>query len=315
VDQNKLTRRLLACAISVVSLVFATTVAELVLRWRAIGPIPPAESSLHYRHDALLGWHPAPYDTRTVLGARRFEVHHNSDGFRDREHGAKTRPRILVLGDSFVWGFDVEQRERFTELVQHGLPDWELINAGVSGYGTDQEYLLLQQLFPKYQPDLVLVMFCADNDRLENSSNEAYGFSKPYFVRERGELALKGTPVPIAETFWFSDHPVFFSIRLTRTVARAVRHRAIIQVPDVTLDLMGLIERFVAARHVPLLVGLTLQDADMERYLASSHIPHLTVPQGLERYPSFGSHWTPRSHQVVAGLVLDALKPLLGGSH
>ena len=297
--------------VSAISLLLAMAAAELVLRWRAIGPIPRPETSLHYRHDPLLGWRPGPHDTRTVLGAHLFQVSHNSDGFRDREHGPKTRPRILVLGDSFVWGFDVEQPERFTELVQQGLPGWELINAGVSGYGTDQEYLLLQEIFTKYQPDVVFVMFCADNDRLENSVNEAYGFSKPYFVRERGELALKGTPVPVAETFWFNDHPALFSIRLTRTIARALRHRRIIQVPDPTLDLMGLIERYVAARHVQLLVGLTLEDSELERYLAASRIPALTVPGDLERYPSFGLHWTPRSHQIVARLVLDALKPLL----
>ena len=40
-------------------MVLALGVAELVLRWRAIGPIPPAEMGLHYRHDDLLGWHPA----------------------------------------------------------------------------------------------------------------------------------------------------------------------------------------------------------------------------------------------------------------
>lgn len=296
---------------SLVSVLLALGAAELVLRWRAIGPIPPETQGLHYRHDDLLGWHPAAHDARTVIASRPFRVEHNSDGFRDREHGPKTKPRMLFLGDSFVWGFDAEQRERFTELVQDQLPGWELINAGVSGYGTDQEYLLLKQIFARYRPDVVFLMFCEDNDRRDNSTNLAYGFMKPYFVRESGELALKGTPVPRSETYWFADHPTFFSIRLTRAVAKVLRHHAVVHVPDPTLELMGLIKRFLDEQHVPLFVGLTGADPDLERYLESSHIDHLTLPPGIERYPLFGSHWTPRGNQVVSRDVLEALKPLL----
>ena len=302
----------LALAVSVVSLLFALGIAELVLRWRAIGPIPPAHMGLHYRHDDLLGWHPAAHDTRTVIASRPFRVDHNSDGFRDREHGPKTKPRMLFLGDSFVWGFDADQRERFTDLVQDGLPGWELINAGVSGYGTDQEYLLLKQIFARYRPDVVFLMFCQDNDRRENSSNQGYGFLKPYFVRDGGELVLKGTPVPKSETYWFDDHPTFFSIRLTRAIAKVLRHHDVVEVPDLTLDLMGLIKRFLDEQHVPLFVGLTGADPDLERYLASSHIAFLTLPPEIERYPAFGSHWTPRGNQVVSRQVLEALKPFLG---
>ena len=297
---------------SLVSLLFALGLAELVLRFRALGPIPSAELSLHYRHDPILGWHPAAHDARTVIASRPFRVDHNSDGFRDREHGPKTTPRILFLGDSFVWGFDADVGERFTELVQAGLPGWELINAGVSGYGTDQEYLLLKQIAGRYQPDAVFLMFCADNDRLENASNQGYGFFKPYFVRESGELVLKGTPVPKSETYWFADHPTLFSVRLTRAIAKVLRHHEVIHVPDLTLELVGLITRFLDEQHIPLLVGLTGADADLERYLASSHIAFLTLPPEIERYPSNGSHWTPRGNQVVSRKVLEALKPFLG---
>jgi hypothetical protein len=297
--------------VSTLSLLLALTAAELVLRWRAIGPIPLPETNLHFRYDALLGWHPAPHDTRTVLGSRTFHVEHNSEGFRDREHGAKTIPRILFLGDSFVWGFDADQGERFTEFVRDGLPGWESINAGVAGYGTDQEYLLLQQIFGTYQPDFVFLMFCAENDRENNTANEAYYFSKPYFVREGGTLALRGTPVPKSETFWFNDHPALFSVRLTRSIAKLLRHHKRVEVPDRTLDLMDQVKRYLDDRHVPLFVGLTAEDLELQRYLASSRIPFRVMPKDAERYLGLGAHWTPRGHQLAGRTVLEALKPLL----
>ncbi len=303
-------RRGLGLAVSVISLVFAAVLAELVLRWRAIGPIPAAESSLHYQHDDRLGWRPAAGDRRTILGSRRFTVAHNRDGFRDREHGAKTKPRIMFVGDSFVWGFDADQRERFTELVQDALPDWDVINVGVAGYGTDQEYLLLTQVAAKYQPDLVFLMFCADNDRNENSSNKEYGFMKPYYVSEGGELALKGTPVRRSETYWFNEHPWIFSLRLTRAVAKVLHPYPLVQVPDPTIDLLRLIARFLDERHLPLLAGLTARDPGVEDYLTSSHIPFLTLAD-IERYPTFGLHWTVAGNRVVSRRVLTLLQPLL----
>ena len=41
--------------------------------------------------------------------------------------------------------------------------------AGVSGYGTDQEYLLLKKLWPQVKPAVVVLIFGTDNDRLDNS--------------------------------------------------------------------------------------------------------------------------------------------------
>ena len=51
------------------------------------------------------------------------------------------------------------------ELLKPRINGYKILAAGVSGYGTDQEYLLLQKLWPKVKPAVVVLIFCTDNDR------------------------------------------------------------------------------------------------------------------------------------------------------
>lgn len=104
----------------------------------------------------------------------RMQVKTNSLGLReDREFGDKQALRILVLGDSFVFGLGVQRSETFQALLEQSLSKRlgravEVINAGVPGYGTCHERLVLEELLPKLQPDLVLLCFYAGNDLVDN---------------------------------------------------------------------------------------------------------------------------------------------------
>src|SRR5258708_22238780 len=154
------------------------------------------ERTLQYTYDSEVGWTPRKNRDMKFTGSRLISVHHNSRGFRDVEHTPeKNKARVLFVGDSFVWGYDVEAPERFTDKLQARLPGKEVINLGVSGYGTDQEYLILKREFDYYRPDVVYLMFCG-NDREGNRSNVNYGYYKPYFGKENGQPQLRGVPVP-----------------------------------------------------------------------------------------------------------------------
>jgi len=157
-----------------------------------------SERSLTYGYDAELGWAPVPNSASTVTTARTIHASHNSLGFRDIEFKPDGRPVMLFVGDSFVWGVDAEAGERFTDLLRERLPQYQTVNAGVSGYGTDQEYLWLNRIWPEIHPDVVVLFFCTDNDRKDNTSNVRYGrYRKPYFeTTPDGTLQLKGQPVP-----------------------------------------------------------------------------------------------------------------------
>jgi len=105
--------------------------------------------------------------------------------------------RILLLGDSFFWGFGVNDNDVISELLQQKLGDkTEVINGSVTGYGTDQELLWLTKEGLRYKPDLVILGFFPTNDLDEISNSVMYGYPKPYFLLNDGKLLLKNVPVP-----------------------------------------------------------------------------------------------------------------------
>src|SRR5512139_4082829 len=75
------------------------------------------ERSLGYRYDAELGWAPVPNSTSSVTNYRTIQVRHNSLGLREEEFVGDGKPVIVFLGDSFVWGLDSQEGERFSDLL------------------------------------------------------------------------------------------------------------------------------------------------------------------------------------------------------
>jgi hypothetical protein len=64
----------------------------------------------------------------------------------------------------------------------------EVLNFGVSGYGTAQELLTLRTRALAYRPDLVLLAFFPGNDVVENDRALDHDPLRPYFNLERGRL-------------------------------------------------------------------------------------------------------------------------------
>ena len=86
-----------------------------------------------------------------------------SAGSGDLELGAS----ILVLGDSFAFGWGVEFEEAFPSLVDGELRRSDtarIINAAVPGTGPSDQLRLLKKLVPVEQPAVVVLAFFVGND-------------------------------------------------------------------------------------------------------------------------------------------------------
>jgi len=82
----------------------------------------------------------------------------NNVGFRDRDVPPKSdKYRIAVVGDSFTWGQGVEERDRFSDLIERALgPGYEVFNFGRPGDNMPEHLDVLTQALAVH-PDFVLL--------------------------------------------------------------------------------------------------------------------------------------------------------------
>lgn len=140
--------------------------------------------------DRRLGWR-YERNIRQVktIGDSRYSFTTNSSGFRDREHSFKKDKdvsRIIILGDSYAVGRHVSDEQIFPYLLekllneQDGGNKYEVINASVETWGTDQQLLYLEQEGMRYEPDYVMLIF--------NSSDIRESYVKNFYHLQGGVL-------------------------------------------------------------------------------------------------------------------------------
>ena len=197
------------------SVVVFLLVLELILRIGGYKVVTFYAKTMFHEYDPDIGWTQIPnYQATLESWDSKVKVASNSHGFRDREYAIQKPTgvkRVVVLGDSFTWGWGIEQQETFTEVAENTLSGVEFLNLGHMGYGTAQEYLLLKKLGLKFSPDLTVVAFYP-NDIDNTSGREGI---RPKFVVSEGTLTLerKPNPLPVEQTLKMKlkDHFLFYS--------------------------------------------------------------------------------------------------------
>jgi hypothetical protein len=125
----------------------------------------------------------------------------NSKGLRgiaehnyDRTQGKK---RIVVLGDSFTFGAEVADDATFANYLESHIPDTEVLNFGVQGYGHDQMLLYLNEEAVKYHPGIVILGFAYID--IYRNIESFFAYAKPRFKSSTEGLQLTNVPVPTPE--------------------------------------------------------------------------------------------------------------------
>lgn len=185
------------------SIIVGLGFVELVLRVMP-SSVDSDQQKVFFKYDGLIGWVHAPDSKGNfITGEYKTYLNFNSNGVRGPQV-KYTKPegqyRILILGDSFAEGYSVNFEELFSEVLKQRLNDqgksdrrFEVINLGVAGYSTDQEYLLFDNEGRKYQPDLTILMFY-ENDVWYNVQSKYWRGSKPKFEFNQGNLFLTSVP-------------------------------------------------------------------------------------------------------------------------
>lgn len=147
---------------------------SLELSVRAFLPMPENLAKLQSSTLFLLENKPHANFVFRALDGDTAQISINSFGFRDGEFSRQKEPgvfRIAVLGDSQEEALQVELFDTWQKVMARKLSQElgampagrqvkvESYNFGVSGYGTDQQWLTLREKVWQFSPDMVILSF------------------------------------------------------------------------------------------------------------------------------------------------------------
>ncbi len=161
------------------SVICALFAAELTLRIIS----PSKISNLIVVKDPLFGYlHKKDTSTEYLQGTKYFSIKINHEGLRQHDN-VDTDPntvRILLLGDSYVFGWGVDYKDTFVyQLSQKAQLEYpnkkiQFLNAGHGGWGTQQMLAYLEKKGFDFKPNLIF-MVMGPNDVEDNANVPIYG--------------------------------------------------------------------------------------------------------------------------------------------
>jgi lysophospholipase L1-like esterase len=160
-------------------------------------------------------------------GEPEHEIRTNREGFRDVDRDLAKPPgvyRILGLGDSYTYGAGAPFEQTYLYRIEQRLNERsagparvDIIKAGQPRYWTEPERILLETVGLRYQPDLVLLGFTA-NDVTDTYIGLTWKSVRDGYLvtREAYELGPVGV--------WLYVRSHLARVLLKRYVARRLRH-------------------------------------------------------------------------------------------
>ena len=182
---------------------------------------PRYHSDVDYGPYRIRRFRPNSSFTHTSIdGEWRFDI--NNRGFRNDSDYEYEKPeatlRVLSLGDSHTAGYEVSQNATYSAVLEALLTDTgidaEVLNTGISGFGTAEQLVFLQNEGLRYAPDIVVVGFYA-NDLQDNVKSGLYSLKDGRLHVEKTVhlpgVRIQNTLNNFAIIRWLSQNSYFFS--------------------------------------------------------------------------------------------------------
>lgn len=139
----------------------------------------------------------------------------NRIGFRDIEHRlVKTDKRVIVVGDSLTFGWNVRLEDIFVSQTRKELESEgrtiEIVAMGIIGYNVRQEYHLIKERGLKLDPDLVLLQI-GPND-IERALGIRTDPEQKFMLTQYGEISVPYVFKKTRFTRWLMAHSYLFKL-------------------------------------------------------------------------------------------------------
>ncbi len=284
--------------------------------------------------DSEIGWVPIP--NRISIISTNQHITTNQQGFRSEEIDPSKR-NILILGDSLIFGYGVDDDETISYYLEKTLKERhydnvQVLNMGVPGYGIDQYYLFLKRYVNQTNPLLIILNLFAGNDIQDTIHDHAYGKSKPLYRWKNNKLQLANTPLSknscmsYLSSSWLFTHYDFLQHYLKTLCSSHQLEEE--ETNQVILGLLQEINTQAREHHIKLLYVISPRYGDFtrksddliyfENVLSQNKLPHIDLyreinqqslsPDLLYINPSKdGNHYTPLGNAFVAKVIYEHL--------
>jgi hypothetical protein len=148
--------------------------------WRA-QQISSADVKSEYQPDPELGWinRPGQYDM-AASGSAPFRYTNWTQGRRATSENPAAaddpRPHLIVVGDSYAYGYGLGDADTFAWRVQQNHPELQVSNYGTPGYGTYQSYIAMDRALDCKPPNPSVLY-------LLNGFHESRNVADPSWIR------------------------------------------------------------------------------------------------------------------------------------
>jgi hypothetical protein len=160
----------------------------------------PLAERIHTQYDRELGWVNKPSVRIADVYGPGMGVQTNEDGFRSSHRFDPAVPsgrrRLICSGDSFTFGWGVDNEHTWCHLLASRAPGLETLNMGLGGYGIDQMYLSYKRDGLRFGHQVHLLAFITQDIRRMQFDTFATHYGKPVIDVENGALVVKNVPVP-----------------------------------------------------------------------------------------------------------------------
>jgi len=285
-------------------------------------------------------WNESRVDTRHyVPGEYDVRVTTNSIGLRGpREYRIERTPgtrRIVLLGDSFTFGFGVEDDEVVSTVLEDrlngpaGAPRTEVVNMGVSGFGQAEELVTWQKRAQAWKPDAVVILYF-DNDIGNNAVAGLFAVGQDGRIVRTGAEYMPGARLQeslyaIAPVRWLFEHSEAWNLvrnRLSQLVQNAKLEKQGLKSFDdtttsgvaLTRALLGELAREIRAAGAEPVIFVIPNRAIVSNYPLSAPETEALGAKLVdgrlfltsEDYYRADGHWRPSGHRKAA-MALAAL--------
>lgn len=181
-----------------------------------------------YQRDPELGFRRRPYDHWEGRMSSDIEfrwmmpssisdpLHFTYDRWGYRNTADIEQADVVLLGDSYVEGWYVSDTETTAQRLQTRLIR-PVVNLGVSGYGTLQEFLVLKNDGIRFNPKVVILFFFEGNDLYDDHSFENYLLA-PFSLEQTAVIPQRWA----GDQVWTQRSFTFTALRRLRRLSNPV---------------------------------------------------------------------------------------------